>query len=109
MLGERFIFGVIEFSLEAWLNLLRWLQWEEWRFEIKGEWEPQFHVTYYATLLVVLGLRGLGVGGFTNDIRTPDWRLLFEGSPHVSVEVLLLLILIPFEIDNRMSKNQYEA
>ena len=56
MLGERFIFGVIEFSLEAWLNLLRWLQWEEWRFEIKGEWEPQFHVTYYATLLVVLGL-----------------------------------------------------
>ena len=26
MLGERFIFGVIEFSLEAWLNLLRWLQ-----------------------------------------------------------------------------------
>ena len=29
MLGERFIFGVIEFSLEAWLNLLRWLQWEE--------------------------------------------------------------------------------
>ena len=56
MLGERFIFGVIEFSLEAWLNLLRWLQSEEWRFEIKGEWEHQFHVTYYATLLVVLGL-----------------------------------------------------
>ena len=56
MLGERFIFGVIEFSLEAWLNLLRWLQWEEWRFEIKGEWEPQFYVAYYATLLGILGL-----------------------------------------------------
>ena len=56
MLGERIIFGVIEFSLEAWLNLRRWLQLEEWRFEIKGEWEPQFYVTYYATLLVVLGL-----------------------------------------------------
>jgi len=56
MLRERFIFGVIEFSLEAWLNLLRWLQLEEWRFEIKGEWETQFCVTYYATLLVVLGL-----------------------------------------------------
>ena len=37
MLGERIIFGVIEFSLEAWLNLLRWLRWGEWRFEIKGE------------------------------------------------------------------------
>ena len=56
MLGERFIFGVIEFSLEAWLNLLRWLQWEEWRFEIKRGWEPQFYVAYYATLL---GIRGL--------------------------------------------------
>ena len=56
MLGERSIFGVIEFSLEAWLNLLRWLPWEEWRFEIKGEWEPQFYVAYYATLLGILGL-----------------------------------------------------
>ena len=56
MLGERFIFGVIEFSLEAWLNLLRWLQWEEWRFEIKGEWEPQYYVAYYAALLGLLGL-----------------------------------------------------
>ena len=56
MLGERFIFGVIEFSLEAWLNLLHWLQREEWRFEIKGEWEPQLYVSYYTTLLGVLGL-----------------------------------------------------
>ena len=56
MLGERFIFGVIEFSLGAWLNLLRWMQWEEWRFEVKGEWEPQFYLVYYATLLGLLGL-----------------------------------------------------
>ena len=56
MLWERFIFGMIEFGLEAWLNLLRWLQWEEWRFETKGGWEPQFYVAYYATHLGILGL-----------------------------------------------------
>ena len=49
------------------------------------------------------------MGGFTTDIRIPDRILLFEGPPHVSVGELLLLIPVPFEIDNRMSKKQYEA
>jgi len=55
-LGKDSFFGVIEFSLGVWLNLLRWLQWEEWRFEVEGEWEPQFYLVYYATLLGLLGL-----------------------------------------------------
>ena len=49
------------------------------------------------------------MGGFTTDIRIPDQRLLFEGPPQVSVGELLLLIPVPSEIDNRMSKNRYGA
>ena len=49
------------------------------------------------------------MGGFTTDIRIPDRVLLFEELPLVSVGELLLLIPVPSEIDNRMSKNRYEA
>ena len=49
MFGERFIFGVIEFSLEA-LNLLL-VAVEELRFEMGWRMEPQFYVAYYATLV----------------------------------------------------------
>ena len=101
MLGEKFIFGEIEFSLESWLNLVSWLQWEEWRFQIKGEREP-------SPIAQLLGLeKGSAAGGFIIDMRTRDQKLLVEETPRVSVEVLLLLIPVPSEIDNHMSKNQY--
>ena len=54
------------------------------------------------------GVWGIGLEPETIiDIRTRDQRFLVEEAPHVSAEVLLLLIPVPSEIDNRMSKNQY--
>ena len=61
-----------------------------------------------ALLAQLRGLeKGSAAGGFIIDMRTRDQKLLVEENPRVSVEVLLLLIPVPSEIDNRTSKNQY--
>ena len=71
--GERMVFEWVDFSLQAWLGLLRWLQLPEGRFELQSSWEGWQFVLYYGVLgggLFVWKKFPCSKRRFTPDIRT---------------------------------------